>query len=155
MKIKCLLMTALILAAGSIGFAQSKTMEIKVYLVAYGDNGKTGEKFGCEDSLVPVTRTIKATPAPLKSAIEELLAMPFKYSETLSNHWGEQDLKLKSISIKKGTATINFTGQGPAVAGICDEPRIVRQITATAMQFPTVKKVKVFVNKQALEKVIS
>lgn len=155
MKIKCLLLTALLLALASVGFGQSKTTKIKVYLVAYGDNGKTGENFGCDDSLVPVTRTIKTTSQPLKSAIEELLAIPFKYNDKLSNYWGiERGIKVKSISIKKGTAIINLIGS-PAVAGICDEPRIMTQIVRTAMQFPTVKAVKVFVDGEPLEEAIS
>lgn len=154
MKIKCLFLTAILLVISSIGFAQSKTTKIKVYLVAYGDNGKTGEKFGCEDSLVPVTRTIKATREPLKAAIKELLAIPFEYNDKLSNHWGERGIKVKSVSIKKGTATINLIGS-PAVAGICDEPRIMLQIVKTATQFPTVKAVKVFVDGELLEEAIS
>lgn len=154
MKIKCLFLTAFLLTFSSIGIAQSKTTEIKVYLVAYNDKGKTGEKFGCDDSLVPVTRTIKTTSQPLRSAIEELLAIPAKYNDKLSNHWGERDIKVKSVSIKKGTASINLIGI-PAVGGICDEPRIIQQIVKTAMQFPTVKRVKVFVDGTPLEEAIS
>jgi hypothetical protein len=36
------------------------------------------------------------------------------------------------------------------VAGACDQPRIVEQIEATARQFPTVKRVRVFLGKQTL-----
>lgn len=155
MKIKCLFLAVLVLAFASVGFAQSKTTKIKVYLVALDDNGKTGEKFGCDDSLVPVTRTIKRTRQPLKAAIEELLAIPYKYNDKLTNFWGgDRGIKVKSISIKKGTATINLTGS-PSVGGICTQPRIMLQIVETAMQFSTVKEVEVFIDGIPLEEAIS
>jgi hypothetical protein len=34
-----------------------KPTQIKVYLVALADNGKSGKKIGCDDSLVAVTQT--------------------------------------------------------------------------------------------------
>ena len=154
MKIKCLFLIALVLSFASVGFAQAKTMNVKVFLVATDDNGKTGKKIGCEDSLVPVTRKVSKTSGTLRAAISELLEMPKDYSEKLSNYWGGNDLQIQSVSIKKGTATINLTGSGPAVAGVCDIPRIVTQIEATAKQFSTVKRVKVFVDGKTLASVI-
>jgi spore germination protein GerM len=130
------------------------TQEIKVYLVAVNDNGKKGKKIGCDDSLIPVTRTIPSTQAPLKAAIEELLTIPHEYNKELGNYWWGKDLKLKSVSITDGVATIHISGEGPYVAGICDEPRITEQIEETAKQFPTVKSVKVFVNDRTLKEAI-
>lgn len=156
MKIKYLSLIALVLAVTSIGFAQAKTTHVKIYLVALDDKGKLGKKIGCGDSLVAVTRTIPATSGGLKAAIEELLSFRSEDTDKLQNFWtvGES-LTLKSVSIKKGTATINITGEGPTVAGVCDEPRVVEQIEATARQFPSVKRVKVFVNGKPLADVIS
>jgi hypothetical protein len=124
---------------------------IKIYLVAVGDNGKTGKKIGCEDSLVAVTRTIKKTPAPLAAAIRELLSTPQHPdgSPNLENFWKGRNLRVKSVVISNRTATIYLTGE-VFVAGICDEPRIESQIQETALQFPTVKKVKVFIGKRTL-----
>src|SRR5258705_11311539 len=53
--------------------ASHNSQSINIYLVAVGDNGKTGRKIGCEDSLIAVTRAIKKTAAPLTAAIRELL----------------------------------------------------------------------------------
>ncbi len=136
-----------------------KTQEIKVYLIAVADDGYQGNRIGCGDSLVVVRRTINKTTAPLKAALEELLAMPrvFQRDPTkgdLGNYVFGPDLKLSSVSINKGTAIIRFSGQ-ISVAGICDEPRITEQIEATAKQFPTVKRVKVFVGKRTLKDAIS
>jgi spore germination protein GerM len=130
------------------------SQEVKVYLVAVGDKGKKGKKIGCDDSLIPITRTIKTAGEPLRATIEELLAVPHEYSKELGNYWWGKNLKVKSVAIADGVATINISGEGPFVAGVCDEPRITEQIEETARQFPAVKKVKVFVNNKTLAEAI-
>lgn len=128
--------------------------EVDIYLVAVGDKGKKGIKIGCDDSLVRVERKIKPTVAPLKAALEELLATPRQYNKELGNYWQGKDLKLKSVTINEGVATIHISGEGPAVGGICDEPRITEQIEKTAMQFSSVNSVRVFVNDKPLAEAI-
>lgn len=141
--------------SGDAGYV--KVRSVKVYLVAVGDEGKMGRKIGCGDSLVPVTRSVRATSAPLRAALLELLSLPREYSEDsrLNNFWVGRNLRLKSVSISRGTATIHITGEGPFVAGVCDEPRIISQIEATARQFPTVRRVRVFINGRTLRDAIS
>ena len=139
-------------AAGST--PAETTDEIDIYLVAVGDKGAKGLKIGCDDSLVRVTRKIKPTVAPLRAALEELLATPHEYSKELGNYWRGKDLKLKSVSITDGVATIHISGEGPYVGGVCDEPRITEQIENTAMQFSSVNSVKVFVNDKPLAEAI-
>lgn len=140
-----------ILKSGSAAAGQT----INIYLVALGDNGKTGKKIGCDDSLVPVTRTIRKTSAPLAAAIRELLQTPQHPEATpnLENFWKGRNLKVKSVVLSNHTATIYLTGE-VFVAGVCDEPRIESQIQATALQFPTVKRVKVFIGKRTLAEAI-
>jgi hypothetical protein len=129
------------------------SQSINIYLVAVGDNGKTGKKIGCGDSLIPVTRTIKKTAAPLTAAIRELLQTPqhpgVDGTPNLENFWKGRNLKVSSVSLVKRTATIRLSG-ALSVAGVCDEPRIESQIDATALQFPTVKRVKVFIGNKTL-----
>ena len=154
------LLTLLLVGGVRVGYARSgmraQTGKVKVYLVALGDNGKRGKKIGCEDSLVAVTRRIKPTAAPLRAALDELLSMPkeYKADSSLSNYWVGSNLRVKSVAVRKGTATIHIIGEGPSIAGICDEPRVISQIEETARQFPTVKRVRVFVNGQRLEDAI-
>jgi hypothetical protein len=128
-----------------------RNQSIKIYLVAVGDDGKSGKKIGCSDSLVAVTRTIKKTSAPLTAAIGELLQTPQHPDATpkLENFWKGRNLKVKSVVINNHTATIYLTG-AVFVAGICDEPRIESQIEATALQFSNVEKVRVFLGKRTL-----
>lgn len=131
-----------------------KTHDVKIYLVDLDDAGKSRKKIGCGDSLVAVTRTVKASGTPLKAALQELVATPREYNGQLGNYVFGPDLKVKSVSLSKGTATIRFSGD-IAVAGICDMPRITEQIEATAKQFPTVKRVRVFVGNRTLKDAIS
>ncbi|HEV2762755.1 MAG TPA: GerMN domain-containing protein, partial [Pyrinomonadaceae bacterium] len=142
MRTKIVVLTALIFAFSLTGVAQPKTTRVKVYLVALDDKGKTGRKIGCDDSLVPVTRTVRATPAPLKAAVQELLSISSGQNDKLQNFWGGGNLRVKSVSVRRGTAVIHLTGNGPSVAGICDQPRITEQIEATARQFSSVRRVR-------------
>ena len=139
---------------GAVSTPVETTDEIDIYLVAVGDKGNKGLKIGCDDSLVAITKKITPTVAPLRAAIEELLAIPHEYSKELGNYWRGKDLKLKNVVINEGVATIHITGEGPYVAGVCDKPRITEQIENTAMQFSSVSKVKVFVNDKPLEEAI-
>jgi hypothetical protein len=131
------------------------TQAIKVYLVAVGDDGSKGKKIGCGDSLVPVTRTIKKTAAPLTAALRELLLTPQRSDETpkLENFWKGRRLKVNAVSLRNNTATIQISGE-LFVAGVCDIPRIQAQVEETAKQFPNVKRVKVFLGKRTLAEAI-
>jgi len=130
-------------------------MNVKLYLVALDDKGKKGKKIGCDDSLVPVTRSIQNTAAPLSAAITQLLATPPHPAENpqLENFWKGRNLSVRSVSIRNGTATIYLNGE-VFVAGICDIPRIESQIEETARQFPTVKRVNVFIGRRTLRDAI-
>ncbi|HVG34083.1 MAG TPA: GerMN domain-containing protein [Pyrinomonadaceae bacterium] len=136
--------------------ASASTVEVKVYLVALDDRGKRGRRIGCGDSLVPVTRAVNATGTPLKTTIEELLSIPQDYpaDPQLHNFWLGRNLRVRSALISRGVATIRISGEGPFVAGVCDEPRIEAQIKETARQFPSVRRVNVFVNGHRLEEAI-
>lgn len=125
--------------------------KIKIYLVAVGDDGKSGRKIGCGDRLIAITRSVKKTAAPLTAAIRELLITPEQAGGTpkLENFWKGRNLRVQSVSIRNKTATIQLSGE-LFVAGVCDAPRIQGQIEETARQFPSVNKVKVFIGKRTL-----
>jgi Aspartic acid proteinase inhibitor/Sporulation and spore germination len=141
------------LTSWDAGGDAATTREVKVYLVAVGDAGKAGRKIGCDDSLVPVKRRVRADGAPLKAAVSELLSVPHEYEGGLGNYWFGENLRVSGATLSGGTATIRITGR-LFVAGVCDEPRIEEQIRETARQFPGVRRVKVFVNGRTLASVI-
>lgn len=132
---------------------QTAGREVKVFLVALDDNGRRGRAVGCNDSLVPVTRTVNERAAPLRAAIEELLAVPREYEGGLGNYWFGENLRVLSATQSAGVATIRISGN-VFVAGVCDAPRIEGQIRETARQFRGVRSVRVFVNGRRLADVL-
>ena len=130
--------------------------EVKLFLIAVDDDGRSGKKIGCGDSVVAVTRDLRPTRAPLRAALEELLRIPRIYGSNpeLYNALHQSRLRLKSVSVRRGVASLSFTGR-LVTGGVCDSPRVQAQIEETALQFPTVKKVKVFINGLPLSKYLS
>jgi spore germination protein GerM len=121
--------------------------EVKLFLIAVDDAGRLGKKIGCGDSVVAVTRELRPTRTPLRAALEELLRIPRTYGSDpeLYNALYQSELKLVSVSVRRGIARLSFAGR-LITGGVCDSPRVQAQIEETALQFPTVKKVKVFIN---------
>jgi spore germination protein GerM len=176
------LLLLLLLALSNAGFAQDRTIDsagpsrsnsrsaalthrVKVFLIAVDDNGKSGKRIGCNDSVVAVMREVRPTPAPLRVALEELLRMPQEYRTSsttasssatpeLYNALGRSELRLNRVSVQKGLARIHLGGRLTS-GGVCDSPRIVAQIEETALQFPSVKGVKVFINGTPLSDYLS
>ena len=131
-------------------------MTIKLFFVALEDNGKSGKKIGCNDSIVAVDRAIAETPAPLTAALTELFSIHDKtYGESgLYNALAKANLKIDGAAVINGKATINLSGT-LGLGGECDDPRVQAQIEQVALQFSTVKQVSVFLNGIPLEKALS
>ncbi len=130
--------------------------QVKVFLIAIDDNGKSGKKIGCGDSVVAITRPIAATAGVLRAALESLFAIKDTYygSSGLYNALAQSDLHTAGITIANGVATIHLTGT-VTMGGECDIPRVEAQLTETALQFSTVKIVSIFVNGRPLKDVLS
>lgn len=127
------------------------TNDVKLYMIAYGDNGAAGEKFGCDDSAVEVSHTV-ASEDVLTGTYEDLLSLRDEaYGESgLYNTLARSSLKVESTSVNtSGVADIMLTGK-LNLAGVCDGPRIQMQLEKPAMQFPGVKAVNVTINGQPL-----
>ena len=96
--------------------------------------------------LVPITRTV-FSPADLPTAILELAKGPKTDSGLECPIPGK--CGVKSVSVKNGVATINFTKEFAAVAQESDGGHLALQaIVFTASQFPGVKQVSVLVDGQ-------
>ena len=94
--------------------------------------------------LVPVTRTV-FSPADLPTAILELAKGPRTDSGLECPIPGK--CGVKSVSIKNGVATIDFTKEFAAIAQESDGGhQAVQAILFTASQFPGVKKVSILVD---------
>jgi spore germination protein GerM len=124
--------------------------KVGVYYIAIEDAGKMGKKIGCNDSVVEVVRNITPTQSPLRAALESLLANHNqKVENDLYNSLYQSNLKLDSLALTNGVATIKLTGT-MALGGVCDDPRFEAQIQETALQFPSVKTAEIYINGKPL-----
>ncbi|MBE7553551.1 MAG: GerMN domain-containing protein [Anaerolineales bacterium] len=139
------------LSPGQGGFTH-----IQIYLVALGDNGQSGQKIGCDDSLIAVEREITPTIAPLRASLNELLSLREQYDgqSGLYNTLYQSELKIDDIGLANGLATIYLSGRY-TLGGVCDIPRFEAQLEATALQFSTVDRVMIFLNGQAMKDALS
>lgn len=122
-------------------------MDIQVALLDTTGRGP-GKKLGC-DAVNMVTRTIPRTEAPLTAALQLLFAEPegelggTAYSFIARTR---ETLQFDRAEVIDGVARIYLTGELSGLAGICDDPRAEIQIEETALQFPTVTSVKIYLN---------
>jgi hypothetical protein len=116
-------------------------------MIAIGDNGVSGKKIGCGDSVIGVIVPLGDPAAPLRSVLEKLLGGESQYygQSGLYNALFRSDLVLKLVTIKDGVADIYLTGS-LTLGGVCDNPRVQAQFEETALQFSTVNKVNVYIN---------
>ena len=132
------------------------TTRVKIFLIALEDNGKSGKKIGCNDSIVPVERVLPATTGILRASLDELLSLRERiYGQSgLFNVLYQSQLKVESVALVNAKATIHLSGT-LRLSGVCDNPRVEAQIEQTALQFSTVKDVEVFLNNITLQKALS
>jgi hypothetical protein len=126
-------------------------------LIALEDNGVSGPAVGCGDSVVSVERSIAPTQAPLRAALNELLAIREQYYglSGLYNALYQADLTVDNVTIdSNGLATIHLSGT-LMLGGVCDGPRVQAQLEYTALQFSTVRSVQIFVNDVPLADLLS
>ncbi len=136
--------------------ATSATTQVKIFMIAMDDNGASGPKIGCGDSAVAVIREVPQTQSVLKAAMEQLVSIKDKYygQSGLYNPLYQSNLKLESVAINNGKATIKFTGTLTLV-GECEDPRIEAQFMQTALQFSTVSSADIFINDKNLKDLLS
>ena len=132
------------------------TMRVKLFFVALNDNGVSGKKIGCNDSIVAVDRAIPATNAPLTASLRVLFSLTDKtYGQSgLYNALYQSKLKIDGISIVNGKAIIALSGS-LVLNGVCDNPRVQAQLEQIALQFSTVKTVAVSLNGIPLNQALS
>jgi hypothetical protein len=129
---------------------------VKLHFVALGDNGASGKKIGCDDSIIPVDVSIDPTTAPLTAALNRLFSIKTDYygQSGLYNALYRSDLHLDSASVVNGLATVQLSGS-LQLGGVCDDPRVEAQLEETIRQFSTVRDVAIFLNGQPLDDVLS
>ena len=134
----------------------SRATSVRQYFIAVGDNGKSGRRIGCGDSLVAVKRPIPPTKAPLTAALRLLLDNHHKYygQSGLYNALYQATLHLQRAAVTNGKAVVHLSGR-LNLRGVCDDPRAGAQLRETVRQFPSIRSVAIYINNVPLWKVLS
>jgi hypothetical protein len=136
--------------------APAQQITVKIFLIGMEDKGVSGKLIGCDDSAIAVQRTTTLNTSPLYTAMSELLAQKDKYygQSGLYNSLYNSNLRIDSISTNAGRATIKLVGTY-SLAGTCDDPRFKAQLEETALQFPQITSVEIFINNIPLKQILS
>lgn len=127
----------------------------KIYMVAEGDKGRQGKKFGCDDSLVAIERQV-VSGSTISDVYQDFLDIhDQKYEDTgLTNALYQSDLHLDSGSILGGTAHIFLSGTLKKPADDCERQRIQAMLEEPAKQFDGVRSIDVKVNNIPLDEAL-
>ncbi|HEX7070645.1 MAG TPA: GerMN domain-containing protein [Rhodothermales bacterium] len=106
--------------------------------------------FGCGDRLIPLT--VPAAGTELEAAVHALLQQPDTLGLVTALH--PNKLVLDSATVVSREAHLYFSGS-LSLGGVCDHPRVVEQLNATARAAVAVDSVAVFVNGQPLSEFLS
>lgn len=125
---------------------QPDTTQVRIALLDTSGNG-TGPSRGC-DRLALTTRTIPATQAPLTAALQALFALE---SEQVDGNFNfiartKGTLSFDKATVEGGVAKVYLKGSLSGLSGVCDDPRAKIQIEETALQFPTVQSVELYLD---------
>lgn len=143
----------IVLIEGKDPYVQEMTT-IKTPLISIG-GGTSGDKFGCDDKIVYINKSISKTTMPLSAAYRELFALRTEQVEGYYNviarlqnkepAFGEP-LAFDKAVVENGAAKIYLTGDFGGLGGVCDDPRPRAQLEAVVKQFSTVKSVEIYLN---------
>jgi hypothetical protein len=150
MKFHMLLIFAAV-AISFLGCSKKRSpseQNINIYMIASEGTSYSGKTIGCNDVLVPVSKTVTSNGNIIEEAINSLLAE--KDSDDLKNYVKGPQLILFQVNLAGGVADIYFKGDF-LITGACDIPRIKEQITETIKQFADIKKANTYINNQSLD----
>lgn len=137
--------------------APAQVSEIRIYMIAVGDNGASGPPIGCGDSLIEVRRAVAPTTQPVRAALDTLLAEKNQYygESGLYNALYQSNLSVQSVDVSAdGVATVQLTGE-VTLGGTCDVPRFKAQIVQTILSAGEIQWAEVFINGQTIDEVLS
>jgi hypothetical protein len=125
----------------------TKMMPIHIALLDTTGKG-AGESRGC-DTVNMVTRSAPYAAAVLSASLKALFAEPEGAQPGTAYNFiarTKSTLQFDHVIIENGTANIYLTGSLTGLSGVCDDPRAAIQLEETALQFPTVQKVQLYLN---------
>lgn len=132
--------------------SETKETTANIYLVALEGTQQSGKVIGCNDRLIPISKTLTVQRTPLEAALEELFVQ--KDTEQLKNFVKGPNLVLYQVTVANGVGEVYIKGD-LIINSACDIPRIQEQLTETANQFTDLKKIKIYINDKSLESYLS
>ncbi len=141
---------ALLIAIGTSSLTvQATSFELRqrirtnIYMISSRDTP-------CGSSTVPIPITVQG-PRVLTQSLQVLLNTPDPHHPEYFTALEPHQLRLASVAItRQGTAVIRLRGTID-VANACDAARSRAQLERTALQFPSVRRVNISLNGEALE----
>lgn len=130
------------------------TQTVTAYYVLLDDGGAGGVRFGCNDSLAGVRRSVPGSTEPLASAMRALLDGSAKPAPGLYNALSGSTLTFLSGTFD-GTAVTVYLSGSIHPGGVCDIPRIEAQLTQTAIASVGAIRAEVYINGVGLTEALS
>ncbi|CAN7257949.1 hypothetical protein [Arthrobacter sp. LjRoot14] len=129
---------------------------LTIYYVAIDDNGVSGPRIGCGDSLVATTTAPVRFTDQVGPSVGTLLANKSRDVglSGLVNVLYQSNLSYVGGELDGSTITIYLTGQF-MLGGVCDIPRAKAQLEYTAMTAAGATSARVFVNGRPIDEVLS
>ena len=135
--------------------AGALTPKTRIYLISLNDGGASGRAVGCGDSAVPVEVDLPRPSPALEGAIQALLTAGSHYETSgLYNALTHSPLKVQRIDRAGPEVRVYLTGY-VEIGGECDSPRVLAQLTETALQFQDVQRARFFLDGKPLQDLLS
>ena len=153
------LLVAISCGAGDSGTdlqAGSVTDRAPVFLIALEDGGVEGRRLGCGDSAVPVEVTLARRGPALQGALEALLALRETWDTRTGFYNALHGSRLEIDRIERAgpEVRVHLTGY-LEIGGACDSPRVLAQLTETALQFDDVQRATFYLEGKPLAGLLS
>lgn len=131
--------------------AGAPTERARVFLIAPEDGGGLGRKVACSDSAVPVDVELPRRRPALEGSLEALLALDSRYDPAtgLYNPLYASPLEIQRVERAGSEVRVYLTGY-VEIGGDCDGPRMLAQLTETALQFRDVERVQLYLGGKPL-----
>ncbi|MEA2604192.1 MAG: hypothetical protein QOF89_5184 [Acidobacteriota bacterium] len=139
--------------------AGTRTSKVRVFVIALNDSpkdgGATGRAVGCGDSAVPLEIDLPSPQPALQGALTALLSLDERpQARGLYNALAHSPLKLDRIDRSGPEVRVYLTGY-VELGGECDSPRVLAQLTETALQFQDVQRAQFFLDGKPLRELLS
>lgn len=136
--------------------AQPSTAALTIFYVAVDDQGKSGPKIGCGDSMVATESAPETFTDQVEASIKMLLNdRSSEHGQSgLVNALAASDLRFIDSKISGDEVAIDLSGTVSS-GGTCDDPRIIEQLKYTAKTAAGVGSARILIDGIDIGKVLS